>query len=145
MTGAMTGARARSALLGVLIALCGPVPAAAQITWQPSPPATTPTRQAGPEVASGTVGVLRALDKVSGAVVDLEVAVGATVDHARLRVTLTACRYPTENPASDAYAFLEIVDAARNELLFRGWMIASSPALNALDHPRYDIWVIRCR
>ena len=30
------------------------------------------------------------------------------------------------------------------ERLFDGWMIASSPALNALDHPRYDVWVIGC-
>ena len=28
--------------------------------------------------------------------------------------------------------------------LFRGWMFASSPALNALEHPVYDIWVIDC-
>ncbi|MGB0800115.1 MAG: DUF2155 domain-containing protein, partial [Planktomarina sp.] len=26
-----------------------------------------------------------------------------------------------------------------------GWMVASSPALNALEHPRYDIWVLRCK
>ncbi|MCW8843320.1 MAG: DUF2155 domain-containing protein, partial [Rhodobacteraceae bacterium] len=29
--------------------------------------------------------------------------------------------------------------------LFQGWMIASSPALSALDHPRYDVWVLRCK
>lgn len=23
-------------------------------------------------------------------------------------------------------------------------MTASSPALSALDHPRYDVWVLRC-
>ena len=29
--------------------------------------------------------------------------------------------------------------------VFSGWMIASSPALNALDHARYDVWVMRCK
>ena len=29
--------------------------------------------------------------------------------------------------------------------LFSGWMFASSPALNALEHPVYDVWVIDCR
>jgi hypothetical protein len=29
--------------------------------------------------------------------------------------------------------------------LFSGWMFASNPALNALDHPVYDVWVIDCR
>ncbi len=29
--------------------------------------------------------------------------------------------------------------------IFSGWMFASSPALNALEHPVYDVWVIDCR
>lgn len=29
--------------------------------------------------------------------------------------------------------------------IFKGWMYASSPALNALEHPVYDIWVIACK
>ncbi|WP_300378500.1 DUF2155 domain-containing protein [Henriciella sp.] len=33
---------------------------------------------------------------------------------------------------------------ADNELLFSGWMFASSPGLSALEHPVYDVWVIRC-
>ena len=28
--------------------------------------------------------------------------------------------------------------------VFRGWMFASSPALNPLEHPVYDVWVIDC-
>jgi len=28
--------------------------------------------------------------------------------------------------------------------IFRGWMFASSPALNPLEHPVYDVWVISC-
>ncbi len=33
---------------------------------------------------------------------------------------------------------------AEGENIFRGWMFASSPALNALEHPVYDVWVINC-
>ena len=33
-------------------------------------------------------------------------------------------------------------DEARQ--IFKGWMFASSPALSALDHPRYDVWVLSC-
>ena len=29
--------------------------------------------------------------------------------------------------------------------IFSGWMFASSPALNALEHPVYDVWVIDCQ
>ncbi|MEZ5921142.1 MAG: DUF2155 domain-containing protein [Parvularculaceae bacterium] len=30
-------------------------------------------------------------------------------------------------------------------VIFSGWMFASSPALNPLDHPVYDVWVIDCK
>ena len=29
--------------------------------------------------------------------------------------------------------------------IFAGWMFASSPALNPLEHPIYDVWVIDCK
>jgi len=29
--------------------------------------------------------------------------------------------------------------------IFRGWMFASSPALNPLEHAVYDVWVIDCK
>ena len=29
--------------------------------------------------------------------------------------------------------------------LFTGWMFASSPALSAVEHPVYDVWVIDCK
>lgn len=135
----------RSFLVAALIAGLG-LPVVAQTAWQPLRPTveSQPRRQPGPELSSGTQGTLRALDKMSGAVQELALQVGETVSFGRLSVTLQACRYPTDNPASDAYAFLEIHDSNRNERLFRGWMVASSPALNALDHARYDIWALHC-
>ncbi|WP_323036676.1 DUF2155 domain-containing protein [Pararhodobacter sp.] len=139
----MTGAALRA--LGVA-ALCLGTPAFAQTDWQPlQSTETTPTRQRGPELASGSAATLHALDKMSGDVIELAMSVGAVTTYGRLSVTLVSCRYPVENPSSDAFAFLEIRDVASGEMQFRGWMIASSPALNALDNPRYDIWVTRCR
>ena len=29
--------------------------------------------------------------------------------------------------------------------VFSGWMFASSPALSALEHAVYDVWVLDCR
>ena len=51
---------------------------------------------------------------------------------------------PQEGEAQDAYAFMQITDSREEEPRFSGWMIASSPALIAMDHPRYDIWVSDC-
>ncbi len=89
--------------------------------------------------------VLRGLDKVSGRVTDLELSVGETASFGKLTVALDDCRVPVENPTGDAYAHLTVRAEGMEKPAFDGWMIASSPALSALDHPRYDVWVIRCR
>ncbi len=92
----------------------------------------------------GTGAVLRTLDKVSGEVIDVEMAAGQTMAYGPLQVTLHECRYPANNRSGDAFGLIQIVDARAVEELFAGWMVASSPALNALEHRRYDVWVLRC-
>lgn len=96
------------------------------------------------EAERGTSAVLRALDKVDGSNLDVEIQVGGSAEVFGLLVTMAECRYPAANPTGDAFAYLIIRDAQNGEGFFEGWMIASSPALSALDHARYDIWVLRC-
>lgn len=96
-------------------------------------------------VTSAPVAVIRALDKITGETLDMELTRGQAQRYGRLSIILGDCRYPTADPSSEAYAWLEIRDAQMSEPAFSGWMLASSPALHAMDHPRYDIWVLRCR
>ncbi|MBO9410141.1 MULTISPECIES: DUF2155 domain-containing protein [unclassified Ruegeria] len=96
------------------------------------------------KVQSGLGAMLRGLDKVSGQTVDVEMRNGETQPVFGLDVALGDCRYPAENPTGDAFAYLTIWENGKTDQLFDGWMIATSPALNALDHSRYDVWVIRC-
>lgn len=93
----------------------------------------------------GTAAVLRALDTISGKVEDIELAVGETTVFERLMISLRDCRYPQGNVEGEAFAFLSIRDVREERARFAGWMMASSPALNALEHPRYDVWVLRCK
>ena len=112
-------------------------------------------------VSPGTGAVLRGLDKISGESRDVELATGTRARLFGLEIKLSECRYPAEDPAGDAFAWLTIREVsedgdqradgqeiakaeAAGTPLFSGWMIASSPALNALAHSRYDVWVIRC-
>ncbi len=96
------------------------------------------------KVESGPGAILRGLDKVSGQTVDVEMQSGETQPVFGLDVALGDCRYPADNPTGDAFAYLTIWETGKADQLFDGWMIATSPALNALDHARYDVWVIRC-
>lgn len=97
------------------------------------------------EVASAPGAVLRALDKVSGLTDDIDLSVGTTVTFGSLAITLSDCRYPVGDPSANAYAHVKVALDATGLEKFDGWMIAASPALSALDDPRYDVWVIRCR
>ena len=96
------------------------------------------------ETRAGSGAVLRTLDRVSGEVVDVEMGVGQTMAYGTLQVTLHECRYPAGNPSGDAFGLLQVVDARAVQELFAGWMVASSPALNPLEHRRYDVWVLSC-
>ena len=101
--------------------------------------------QAQPEVTSALGATLRALDKVNGQTVDVEILSGGGRAVLGLEVDLADCRYPVNNPTGDAFAFVTIREPGNAEIVFQGWMIASSLALNPLDYSRYDVWVLRCK
>lgn len=95
-------------------------------------------------VASAPGAVVRGLDKMSGTTTDMNIRSGEKVPFGRLTIAVSDCRYPVDDPTSNAYAHLTITQDTSETPVFNGWMIASSPALSALDHPRYDVWVLRC-
>ena len=99
---------------------------------------------AAQEVTSASGGDIRVLDKITGRVVDLTMKVGETQKIGLIAITMGDCRYPTANPAGDAYVELTVLYQENPEPVFAGWMLASAPALNAMDHPRYDVWALRC-
>jgi hypothetical protein len=97
------------------------------------------------ETETGIAAELRTLDTLTGVVKDLTINIGQTQTYERLTITVQDCRYPKDNPNSDAYALLTIRDIREEAPRFDAWMIASSPALSALDHPRYDVWLLKCK
>ena len=99
---------------------------------------------AAQQFAEAEGGSLRFLDKLTSETGDVTLNRGQSAKFGRLMVRLDSCRYPADDPASDSEAFLTIVEETTGLGLFSGWMLASSPALSALDHPRYDVWVLSC-
>jgi len=90
------------------------------------------------------IAMLRGLDRINGTTQDIKITVGETITYERLEISLLACRYPQGDINADAFAQLVIRDIREETPRFVGWMFASSPALSALDHPRYDVWVLSC-
>ncbi len=94
--------------------------------------------------------VMGGLDKITARTFRFEAPVGHTVKFKKLLITARTCyvRPPEETPETSV--FVEISEPppqGGDELrrLFSGWMFASSPGLNALEHPVYDVWVVGCR
>ena len=104
--------------------------------------------------AHATAALLRGLDKTTGIAHDFTAPIGKKVKFGTLEVLARSCvkRPPEETPEVSSY--LEIYDtpiqdadkpAAPEQKIFSGWMFWSSPALNALQHPSYDVWVMDCK
>ena len=88
------------------------------------------------------------LDKITGRIIAFEVAINETVRFGALEVTPRACytRPPTEPVNTDG--FIEVDELTlQGELrrIFTGWMFVTSPGLNAVEHPIYDVWLTDCK
>ena len=124
-------------------------PSGETVVAPPEPPpeviVPAPPSSAAP-IATGVI--LGGLDKVAARTAKLEVGLKQPVFYNTLIVTAHACKTrPPEEPPESA-AFLEIQDRKPDgsiQKIFSGWMFASSPALNALEHPVYDVWVVSCK
>ena len=93
---------------------------------------------------------LRSLDKVSTRSTTFEIPVGKTVKFGgSLFIKVRACRKSAPIDDPESASFLQIwekkPDADKANWIFSGWMFASSPALSAMDHPVYDVWVLDCK
>lgn len=96
----------------------------------------------------GDLVIMQGLDKVTARVSTFEAPLGTTVRFGTLEITVRNCdRTPPEEPPESA-VYLHVVESRKDEQateLFTGWMFSSSPALSALEHPVYDVWVLECQ
>ena len=92
--------------------------------------------------------ILRALDKITGRTQTFDLALDEIVKFGSLFIRVRSCQKapPIETP--EAAAFVQIWEKKPGYdpvWIFSNWMFASSPALSAMEHPVYDIWVMDCK
>jgi hypothetical protein len=88
------------------------------------------------------------LDKITGRIINFDVAIGETVQFGALQVTPRACytRPPTETANTDAFVEVdEVTLQGEVKRIFTGWMFAASPGLHGVEHAIYDVWLTNCK
>ncbi len=103
----------------------------------------------------GGAAIIQAIDKVTAETLKFEAPVGQPIRYKTLIITVRACETTAadeEQPDSAVYMTIDSQPKAAPgraapapRQVFRGWMFASSPGLNPLQHPVYDAWLISCR
>jgi hypothetical protein len=90
---------------------------------------------------------LKALDKITGKASVIMAPLNKPVKFATLTITARTCYSTPPSETPETSGFLQITDKRPDQperKAFSGWMYASSPGLNSLQHPLYDVWVISC-
>ena len=98
-----------------------------------------------PEEYNGVV--LRLLDKVTTQIATETVLVDSQINFGTLSLSVDACLKNPSTQTPEAAGYFRVIETLGNQApipRFSGWMFASSPALNALDHAIYDLWVMDC-
>ena len=90
---------------------------------------------------------IQALDKVTARLTEIDIPVGGTAMFGTISVNVESCLANPPDQLLENRAFMRITDQPVNSQsweVFTGWMFSSSPALNAMEHPIFDVWVVAC-
>lgn len=100
----------------------------------------------GVEVEKNTAQ-MQAMDKITGRVSVIEVPVNGEVAFGSFSIVVRNCKTTPPEETPENYAFVDVTDSSFGKSqfnIFKGWMMSSSPALNAIEHPIYDVWLLKC-
>jgi len=91
---------------------------------------------------------IKALDKISAKTSSIRSVIGEKNFFGPLEIKVLKCQLMENNDSTDTVAYLQVKDLSKKDnnqvYLFNGWTFASSPTLQSIDHPLYDLWLTSC-
>ena len=91
---------------------------------------------------------LLALDKITAKTSSIKLAIGDKKIFGPLEIKALKCQLFESIDTSDTVAYIQVKDLSSKDnnqvFLFNGWTFASSPTLQSIDHPVYDLWITSC-
>jgi len=89
-----------------------------------------------------------ALDKITAKTSSIRLAIGDKKFFGSLEINALKCQLYEDSDTSDTVAYIQVKDLSAKDnnqvFLFNGWTFASSPTLQSIDHPVYDLWITSC-
>ena len=89
------------------------------------------------------VAVVRVLNKDAGKVQEINIPVGSEVQLEKLFINVRTCQQTDPFQAEDFFAFIEIAESGKGQI-YGNWMSRNEPGQNPLQHPDYDVWLVKC-
>jgi len=91
---------------------------------------------------------IKALDKITAKTSTIKLGVGEKKFFGPLEIKALKCQLSENKDSLDTVAYLQVKDLSAKDnnqvFLFNGWTFASSPTLQSIDHPVYDLWITSC-
>ena len=91
---------------------------------------------------------IKALDKITAKTSAIRLEIGEKKFFGPLEIMALKCQLSENNESIDTVAYLQVKDISTEDnnqvFLFNGWTFASSPTLQSMDHPVYDLWITGC-
>lgn len=87
--------------------------------------------------------VVKIMNKDAGKVQQVVIPVNQEVQFEKIFINVRSCKQTDPFQAEDFFAFLEISERDKGQI-FGGWMSRNEPGQNPLQHPDYDVWLVKC-
>jgi len=91
---------------------------------------------------------IKALDKITAKTSDIRLEIGERKLFGPLEIKALKCQKSQTGSTSDTIAYIQVKDLSNKDndqvFVFNGWTFASSPTLQSIDHPVYDLWITSC-
>ena len=91
---------------------------------------------------------ITALDKITAKTSSIRLAVGEKKFFGPLEIKALKCQISEGTDTTDTVAYIQVKDLSAKDnnqvFLFNGWSFVSSPTLQSIDHPVYDLWITSC-
>ena len=86
------------------------------------------------------------LDKISNIIVEKSIKINNSASVGTLDINVYSCFSEPPDEIPENYVLIDVRDdfQSKDQSIYKGWMISSSPDVTPLEHPIYDLWLLNC-